>query len=413
MIKNLRKKFILVSMCSMLAVLLGIVGGVLTAGYQRMTERTDRVLEMLAENNGEFPVADMERRLPEKPDRKEKTPHLSPEVPYETRYFSVTFDEAGTVLETQTGNVAAVQEEDAETYGEAVWKKGKTKGFYGSYRYLIRKEAEPMGIFVDCSRELDSFYVLLRASILLSLLGSSMVFLLVLFFSRRVFRPVAESYEKQKQFITDAGHELKTPLTIIDANTEVLEMTGGENEWTASIRKQVKRLTKLTQQMVALTRMEEGNGQKEMCMLCISQVIEEAAEPFCQVAENEGKKLLLSIEPGIQGKANEMLLYQLVSLLLDNALKYSLPESSISLTFRKKGKRAELVVSNETDMVSKGDLDILFERFYRTDASRNSETGGSGIGLSVAKAIVQMHKGRIHAASIDGKQITFTAVWER
>jgi len=413
MIKSLRKKFILVSMCSMLAVLLGIVGGILTTGYRRIAERADHVLQMLAENNGEFLFEDMERRPPEKPERTQEDFRLSPELPYETRYFSVIYDEEGTVLETKTGNIAAVQEADAETYGNAVWNKGKTKGFYGSYRYLIQKKTESMGIFMDCSRELDSFYVLLRASIFLSFLGLSMVLILVLFFSKRVFRPVAESYEKQKQFITDAGHELKTPLTIIDANTEVLEMTEGENEWTVSIRKQVKRLTRLTQQMVELTRMEEGKGTEEMCMLCLSQVIQEAAAPFCQVAENEGKKLLLSIEPGIQGNANEMLLYQLVSLLLDNALKYSLPESSISLTFRKKGKRAELVVSNETDMVSKGDLDILFERFYRTDASRNSETGGSGIGLSVAKAIVQSHKGRIHAASADGRTIVVTALWER
>ena len=270
-----------------------------------------------------------------------------------------------------------------------------------------------MGIFVDCSQELDNFYALLRASLFLSFLGSSMVLLLVLFFSKRVFRPVAVSYEKQKQFITDAGHELKTPLTIIDANTEVLEMMEGENEWTVSIRKQVKRLTRLTQQMVALTRMEEGSGEEEMCILNLSQVIQEAAEPFCQVAENEGKSLSIFVEPRIQGKGNEMQLYQLVSLLLDNALKYSLPESSINLTFRKKGKRAELMISNETDMVPKGNLDILFERFYRTDASRNSETGGSGIGLSVARAIVQRHRGRIQASSSDGRHIAVAAIWER
>lgn len=413
MIKSLRKKFILVSMCSMLVVLLGIVGGILAAGYRRIAERADHVLQMLAENNGEFPFEDMERKPPEKPERTQKDFHLSPELPYETRYFSVIYDEEGTVLETKTGNIAAVQEADAENYGDAVWKKGKTKGFYGSYRYLIQKETEPMGIFVDCSRELDNFYVLLQASFLLSFLGSSMVLILVLFFSKRVFRPVAVSYEKQKQFITDAGHELKTPLTIIDANTEVLEMMEGENEWTVSIRKQVKRLTKLTQQMVALTRMEEGSGEEEMCILNLSQVIQEAAEPFCQVAENEGKNLSIFVEPRIQGKGNEMQLYQLVSLLLDNALKYSLPESSINLTFRKKGKRAELMISNETDMVPKGNLDILFERFYRTDASRNSETGGSGIGLSVARAIVQRHRGRIQASSSDGRHIAVTAIWER
>lgn len=410
MIKNLRKKFILVSMCSMLVVLLGIIGGILTAGYRRITGRADHVLQMLAENNGEFPFKGMEWKPPEKT---QKDFHLSLELPYETRYFSVSYDSRGTVLETHTGNVAAVQEDDAVKYGEAVWRKGKTKGFYENYRYLIQKETEPMGIFVDCSQELDNFYALLRASLFLSFLGSSMVLLLVLFFSKRVFRPVAVSYEKQKQFITDAGHELKTPLTIIDANTEVLEMMEGENEWTVSIRKQVKRLTRLTQQMVALTRMEEGSGEEEMCILNLSQVIQEAAEPFCQVAENEGKSLSIFVEPRIQGKGNEMQLYQLVSLLLDNALKYSLPESSINLTFRKKGKRAELMISNETDMVPKGNLDILFERFYRTDASRNSETGGSGIGLSVARAIVQRHRGRIQASSSDGRHIAVAAIWER
>lgn len=410
MIKNLRKKFILVSMCSMLVVLLGIIGGILTVGYRRITGRADHVLQMLAENNGEFPFKGMEWKPPEKT---QKDFHLSLELPYETRYFSVSYDSRGTVLETHTGNVAAVQEDDAVKYGEAVWRKGKTKGFYENYRYLIQKETEPMGIFVDCSQELDNFYVLLQASFLLSFLGSSMVLLLVLFFSKRVFRPVAVSYEKQKQFITDAGHELKTPLTIIDANTEVLEMMEGENEWTVSIRKQVKRLTRLTQQMVALTRMEEGSGEEEMCILNLSQVIQEAAEPFCQVAENEGKSLSIFVEPRIQGKGNEMQLYQLVSLLLDNALKYSLPESSINLSFRKKGKRAELVISNETDMVPKGNLDILFERFYRTDASRNSETGGSGIGLSVARAIVQRHRGRIQASSADSRHIVVTAIWER
>ena len=153
--------------------------------------------------------------------------------------------------------------------------------------------------------------------------------------------------------------------------------------------------------------------KEEMCILNLSQVIQEAAEPFCQVAENEGKSLSIFVEPRIQGKGNEMQLYQLVSLLLDNALKYSLPESSINLTFRKKGKRAELMISNETDMVPKGNLDILFERFYRTDASRNSETGGSGIGLSVARAIVQRHRGRIQASSSDGRHIAVTAIWER
>lgn len=420
MIRNLRKKFILVSMCSMLVVLFGIAGGILTAGYIGIVNRADQMLEMLAENGGEFPHIVPDRKPEQEPDQEHGKfsagkweIRLSPEAPYETRYFSVSLDEKGEPLEAQTGNIAAVQEEEAGEYAQAVWQKGKTAGFYGSYRFLRMESSEPMIIFVDCARELENFYGTVRTSIVVSLLGSTLVLVLVLLLSKRVFRPVAESYEKQKQFITDASHELKTPLTIIDANTEVLEMTAGENQWTASIRKQVKRLTHLTQQMTVLTRMEEGGQEKEMGRLSLSQVIQEAAEPFCQLAEQEGKRLQLSVEPEVTGRGNEMLLTQLVSLLLDNGVKYSLPGSCISLNFRKKGKRAELVVSNETEMIAKGDLDILFERFYRTDQSRSSETGGSGIGLSVARAIVQAHKGRIRAASADGKTIVFTAVWER
>lgn len=413
MIAGLRKKFILVSMCSMLAVLLGIVGGILSLGYQRIVIKADRVLVMLAENNGEFPDIEPERQPPEFSQGKQWENQLSPEAPYETRFFSVTFDENGNSISARTGNIAAVQEEDAFTYAEEVWEKNRKTGFYKNYRFYKTEGEENTVFFVDCSRELDNFYGTLRTSMVLSLFGSFLVFVLLLLLSKKVFRPVEESYEKQKRFITDASHELKTPLTIIDASTEVLEMTEGENEWTASIRKQVKRLTYLTQQMVTLTRMEENRQTGEMSMLSLSKVMEEAAEPFSQVAERENRKLILSIEPEISGRGNEEMLFQLVSLLLDNALKYSIPGSSICFRFRKKGRRAELSVLNETKMISKGDLDILFERFYRTDASRSSETGGSGIGLSVAKAIVQAHKGKIHAASADGKTIVFTALWER
>ena len=432
MIRELRKKFILVSMCSMMVVLLGIVGGILFAGYGRMVNRADQVLQMLAENNGEFPHMNPDRnpeqndenqkkeedkiKPPEKPEGfvfGKRGRQMSLEAPYETRYFSVILDEEGNPQEAQTGNIASVQEETAKEYGAAVWQKKKTVGFYKNYRFWKQNTPIPMVIFVDCTRELENFYGLLCSSIFVALSGWSLVLLLVLFLSRKVFQPVAESYEKQKQFITDASHELKTPLTIIDANTEVLELMEGENEWTTSIRNQVKRLTQLTGQMVALSRMEEGGQEKKMCMLPLSQVMLNAAEPFCQVAEQDGKVLLLSIEPEVEGKGNEILLVQLVSLLLDNALKYSLPESRISFSFRKKGRRAELVVSNETAMVAGGNQDILFERFYRTDASRNSETGGSGIGLSIARAIVETHKGRIHANCADGRTIVFTALWER
>lgn len=408
MISSLRKKFVFVAMSSTFAVLFVIVAAIQMINYEKVVQQADRLLKIMEDNHGEIPKDNPGQHfMGEKRERPGEG--YSPEMPFITRYFSVTIDEEGEITDVQTQNIAAVQEDAAEEMGTTVWKKGKETGFYQSYRYKIATVEEgQMVIFVDCTKELQSFRSFLITSISVALAGLLLVFLLVLFFSKIVFKPVAESYEKQKRFITDASHELKTPLTIIDANTEVLEMVQGESEWTASIRNQVKRLTYLTQQMVTLTRMEEGGQTGNMMVLSLSEIIREAAEPFLLLAEYRDRNLELMIEPDIQCRCDEKMIGQLVSLLLDNGVKYSLIHSTIQLRLEKKGKKAVLSVSNLTDSISQGDLNILFERFYRTDTSRNSDTGGSGIGLSVAKAIVNAHKGKIQAYSSDGKSIVIT-----
>ena len=245
------------------------------------------------------------------------------------------------------------------------------------------------------------------ASIGISLIGLFIVFLLVCFFSKAVTKPMAESYEKQKRFITDASHEIKTPLTIIDANTEILEMTHGENEWTESIRKQIGRLTSLTEKLVFLSRMDEENSKLEMEVFNISDAITDTAMPFKAVAAAKGKTLEINVLSDISYCGNETTIRQIVSLLLDNAVKYSSENSLIKVDFCVSGKSKVLTVWNSVDKIEQGKLDYLFERFYRIDKSRNSKTGGFGIGLSVVQAIVTAHKGKISAKSEDGKSITF------
>lgn len=410
MISGLRKKFVFVAMSSTFAVLFVIVAAIQVINYEKVVQQADHLLKIMEDNHGEIPK-DNPGKPPLGEKRERPGEEYSPEMPFITRYFSVTFDEGGEITDVETENIVAVQEDTAEKMGTIVWEKGKESGFYQSYRYKITSvENGKMIIFVDCTRELQSFRSFLITSISVAVAGLLLVFLLVLFFSKIVFKPVAESYEKQRRFITDASHELKTPLTIIDANTEVLEMVQGESEWTASIRNQVKRLTYLTQQMVALTRLEENGQTGTMAVVSLSEVIREAAEPFLVLAEYRDRRLELMIEPDIQCRCDEKLMGQLVSLLLDNGVKYSLIHSTIELKLEKKGKKAVLSISNLTDSISQGDLSILFERFYRTDSSRSSDTGGSGIGLSVAKAIVNTHKGKIQAYSSDGNTIVITVI---
>ncbi len=225
-------------------------------------------------------------------------------------------------------------------------------------------------------------------------------------------RPIAESYEKQKRFITDAGHELKTPITIIQADADVLEseLEGeGENEWIADIRRQTRRLTALTADLIYLSKMEEENLPQQMQDFSLSELVEETARSFQAIARSQGKDFQLSAAPGLQMTGDEKAIGKLVSILLDNAMKYSPPGGTVSTVLERAGRNARLIVRNSAFQIEKGNADRLFERFAREDRSRSSETGGFGLGLAIAKAVTEAHHGKIHAESEDGASLTVTA----
>lgn len=437
MISKLRRNFILITMCSTFAVLAVIIGTLNLVSYHRMVEKADDILVLLAENNAMFPEmpqggfesveppeGDMEKLTPKYRDGMKKgmmngtmgsmingaMQDMSPETPFETRFFSVKLDEAGKLVAVDTGKIAAVATEDAVAFAEAIWESGHKKGFYNTYRYMVTEQADgSMIVFIDRSRELAAFFTLAATSISVAVLGLAAVFVLVLFFSKIVFRPVAASYEKQKRFITDASHELKTPLTIISANVEVLEMMQEENEWTKNIRNQVSRTNALVEQMVTLSRMDEENSlQAEKFSL--SEAVTETAELFRTMTDNVEKQLEIAVGGEYTYCGDEKLIRQLVSLLVDNAVKYSSEKGTIKVALQQKGRHYYLTVWNTVEEIQKGNLDILFERFYRLDSSRNSKTGGSGIGLSIVKSIAEAHRGKVQAKSEDGKSLEITVI---
>ena len=409
MITLLRKKFILIAMSSTFVVLAVIMGVMNILNYRRVLEGADRLTIYLAENGGHF-GEQFREEMPEKIDGGMPDRVFSMETPFQTRFFTVTLDEDGKAAEMDMKNIAAVSRTEAQQYAENVSAKGKECGFQGIYRYRCVDTSEgSMIIFVDCGLELDAFQNQAIISITVSVGGFLAVFILVLIFSKIVFRPVEESFDKQKRFITDASHEIKTPLTIIDANTEVIEMTMGECQWTQSTKKQVQRLNELTRKLVALSRMDEKRSESVNTEFSISEAVLEAVRPFETVISMEGKRLYTSIEDGISMAGDEGSIRQLVGILMDNALKYSLPESAIEISLSRSSRKISLSVVNQAEGFPKENMDQLFERFYRLDSSRNSETGGSGIGLSIAQMIVQSHKGKITAVSPDQKKLVITA----
>lgn len=494
MLKKLRRKFIAIAMLSVSIVLIAIVGTINIANYISTNEALDARLKLIAGNGGTFPdlleqknmgvegnktdsinngtstrkeppsgktdvqppedmnQADLKDNNLKDNGLKEndlKRHGISPESQFDTRYFTVTINSNGDVENIDTSKIASVSSENAAEYAKKLWKSGKKgdgkSGFAESCKYMtVGEGGSTMYIFLSCQRELSTIRTYVLASVGISVFGLGVVFVMIYFFSGKILKPVSESYEKQKRFITDASHEIKTPLTIIDANTEVIEMMEGENEWTSSTRKQVARLTSLTEKLVFLSRMDEEATKLEMLEFSLSDAILDTAEPFKTVARTKGKKLTIDVTDKILYTGDEKTIRQLVSILLDNAMKYSgcsnagfekgninknnlnktiqtqndcattiNPAPEIEISLKQSGKNRIITVWNtvdETANIKKGRQDILFERFYRTDTSHNSKTGGFGIGLSAAYAIVKAHKGKITAESKDGRSIKFTIV---
>ena len=416
MIKKLRMKFITASMLSLALVLLVILGGINAMSYRKTVADADAILSVLAASQGRFP----QKMLPgenggfpkEPPESKTfgdgmlRKRGFSDETPYESRFFSVLLDEAGQVLGTDTGMIAAVDQGTAGEYAQEVWSSGRSRGFLGDYRFIRSGENGGVRmIFLDCGRSLSNFRAVLLASISISLLGLLAVLLLLLLFSRRIVTPVAESYEKQRRFITDAGHEIKTPLTIIGADADLLELEWGENEWLTDIKRQTQRLTGLTRDLIELSRMDEERPQLSCIEFPLSDVTEEVVQSFQGPAKAQKKELVTKIQPLLSFTGDENALRQLVSILLDNAVKYSPEGGSISVGLEKEGRFVKLNVSNTTAQpVEKEQLNRLFDRFYRADPSRSQATGGYGLGMSIARSIVVAHKGKIQATS-PGKNI--------
>ena len=406
MIKKLKKKFVLLAMTALIVLLAVLVAGMNIINYTAVVEEADAVLEILSQNKGSFPDfgGGMGGHLPH---------DLSPETPYESRYFSVLVTDSMEIIGVENSMIASVDIETAVEYACIALDRGADKGFIGEFRYI--RQAESNGrriIFLDCGRKLNAFYTFLTASISISLVGLVVVFFVIFILSGRIIKPMAESYEKQKRFITDAGHEIKTPLTIINANLDILEMELGENESLTDIAQQTKRLRSLTGDLVMLARMEESEDDLQKIEFPVSEVVADAAQPFRNLAMQQEKELDCKIQPLLTLKGNAKNIEQLVCIFMDNALKYSPAGSTITLELIKQNRQVVLSVTNRAEYgIHQEQLAHVFDRFYRADASRNSETGGHGIGLSVAKAIVTAHGGKITATSPDGESFCVTATF--
>lgn len=405
MIRSLRRKFILIAMVSLVGTMMVLCTAIGIGNHYITTNRVDHAISLLHQNGGTFLTPGPHS------DPSNFDFQITPETPFETRYFIVELTAQKEIKSVNLDHIAALDRQTVVDTISQIIDTGAVRGYVDHYRFGVFPDEDGGNtiIVLDCFLQLQSANNMLRITLVIFFICALIVFVLLLFLSKRAIRPFVDNLERQRQFITDASHELKTPLAILSANIGLLEDTYGNDKWLESARLQIVRLDKLIKNLVELARTEEAIKEDVVACFSISEVARANADAFQMLAEADGKVLTAEIAEGINLKGVQDNFFRLFSILLDNAVKYCDPEGIIKLSISQRGRNIYIAVSNPCAGVNTVQLPRYFDRFYRADSSRARTTGGYGIGLSTAKAIVTRHKGRISNHYADGI-ITFTAV---
>lgn len=419
MIQKFRWKFIGMSITALFIVLVITLGALLGVSYTQSHNEVDRVLTALVNNQGQLNPRNAKPVFGNQKDPINKNflaGEYNPEAVFQYRYF--------TVAETPHSNPRIVNDDNVYDVGRAeilstskrIFKDKTTDGVVtignNQYAYRVRKNQTGRKFIVYLNESLiyHRFSLLVRVSIVLGI-GALIVFALVLILvSKKAIGPIITTYRKQREFITNAGHELKTPLAIIAANTEMEEMLGNNSEWNKSTKEQVDRLTRLINRLIELARTGE-TGEVVLNKVNFSEIVKKNVNSFKSVMQKNNLKYSGMIMPDLYVKAEKNVLSELINILLDNARKYCDKDGKVQVTLTKGrlGTNAILKVANTYKEGKGKDYSHFFERFYREDESHNSKQSGFGIGLAMAQDIVHTFHGKIHVSHKDD-MIIFTVI---
>lgn len=389
MFKSLRKKFIITAVGSVAVVITVLALALNFINFNKLEEKIDTTLLDASKSQA------ITKIFSEDGDDLVITKNSTNPTDYNG--FSIAkVDSDGEIIKAYRDDTLVSNHDALQNKVEQALEKGGTSGFIGTYRFLkVETEVGNLILFLNCQRELDSFESFAKNSILISIFVIVSVLIMIILISKKVIAPIQETYIKQKQFITGASHELKTPLAIISSNADVLEMENGNSKWTNNIHNQVDRLTSLVNSLVVFSRMEEKDAV-ERVSFDLTEVLQSRIADFNELANFQKKYIVTNITSNLNYYGEKESIIQLMDILLENSIKYAPENSDILVSLEKNRKYAILKVSNKAD-VKKGDLSKVFDRFYRLDESRNSTIKGYGIGLSMAQLIAEKHKETIRA----------------
>ncbi|MGF7142795.1 hypothetical protein HNQ56_001213 [Anaerotaenia torta] len=390
MIRTLQRRFVLTAMLSLFVLLIIVIGGIIGASYFIMERNTDQALEMLSVDRPRTPPTGDERR-----------PifgyQLRPNLSSFMNHCVVLVDTKGEVAFINSGFYSNYDESEIYEYALRILDGSKMDGKIGSFKYkaVALDSSRYRIIFLDMSAQAQMLADTVIMACLIGLACLFLMFIILIIVSRRTVLPISESIEKQRRFVTDAGHEIKTPLAIIQANVDAMELHNGKNKWSKHIQEQAVRLDGLMKQLLSLAKMDEGEAAIPFENVAFSKLVENCVSAFSEMGCD--KKIISDIPPSISLRGNRESLEQLVSILMDNAIKYSEVDGTITVKLTTIGKKAILEVINTCIALPDAPPNTLFDRFYRADTARTQKSGGYGVGLSIARAITEIHRGKISA----------------
>ncbi|NJP40665.1 HAMP domain-containing histidine kinase [Oscillospiraceae bacterium HV4-5-C5C] len=417
--RRLRRQFVLAAMLSLLILIILLVGGIAAFSYHQLESSATRNLEQLLAQNS--PVGRLESSLPESDSNSLPQPFLGYRLASQPRpgaYLVALTDSSGKLLAvTATDGLSDLSQTDLQTALNQAAQSSAVQGKVASFKFMkaaLSSTTQSSGGWYIALLDNSQQLLLLRNTVI-GAAGIGLVCLLLMlvifsFVSGRVIRPIAESIERQRRFVSDAGHEIRTPLGIILANADALELNAGPSKWLEHIRDQIRRLDSLTGRLLMLARMDESVLPFVTEPLNFSDLAAEMVQHFTVPAQNRQVSLTWTIAPAQQVQGNLEELQQLLSLLLDNAVKYCRPAGAVCLQLQPAGRKVLLSLQNDVTCLPSVPPARLFERFYRADAARTQKSGGFGIGLSAARGIVSRHKGKIEADYPEQNQVRFR-VW--
>lgn len=407
MIYNLRRKMIWICYSSVLIVFALMFAAICVIGTQQLNSNMDMMTDRISEGNGVFLTFDQENPMP--PGMNQNTGFFTDETPFSTRFFTVWIAGDGKIISANLDSVSSVTKDDAYVYAQAVMNNGEERGWQENYRYKVFSAIRGTGIvFVDGSMNQSMTRTLLWTAAAVLIGSMLLIFVVIFVLSKRIVRPIAQSYEKQKQFITDANHELKTPLTLMLTNLDIVESELGYSEWLDDMRTEGQRMSELVTQLTALSRLDEDTPTMSVEDFSFSDVCRDAVSEFAPLIDRKGLTVSVCIQPDLNLRGDEGAIRRLVTILIDNAVKYCDPAGDIYLSASSKWQ-TELRVENTCTSVDNIELFRLFDRFYREDKARTASTS-FGIGLSLAKSIAEKHRGKVEAYKAGPGRIGFRVI---